>query len=474
MKSFDVREKYLNFFKKNGHVNVPSASLIPQNDPTTLFVSSGMQPLLPYFLGEKHPDGDKIVNSQVCLRAHGFMDDLLEVGDNRHTSLFEMLGNWSFGSYFKKEQIKYFYNFLIDELNLDPNRLYVSCFIGDSENGIPKDNESVEVWKELLSQRGVSNQVVEFSSMEEAEEKGSGDARVCLYPAKKNWWSRNGVPKNMPEGDIGGPDTEVFYQFDISHDEKFGKFCHPNCDCGRFLEIGNSVFTQFQKKNNKFEELPSKNVDFGGGLERLVAVSNNTDDVFETDLYSEIILGLESDLGLSYVENKSLFRIIADHMKSATFLGCYGVIPSNKSQGYVLRKFIRRSAVKIFLFSNKNPENARKLDFSEILAKVPANVFKIYESVPATYGFGLDKNKLSEISEMIKKECESFKKVLDSGYKIIQKTKGQDFNGKFIFDLYQNQGFPFEVSYEILKEKGIEISHQDFLSEFEKHRVLSK
>lgn len=473
MKSFLIREKYLNFFKKNGHVIVPSSSLIPQNDPTTLFVSSGMQPLLQYFLGEKHPDGDRIVNSQVCLRAHGFMDDLLEVGDNRHTSLFEMLGNWSFGSYFKKEQIKYFYTFLTEELNLDPNRLYISCFIGDSENGIPKDNESVEVWKELLSVKGVSNEVVEFNSMEDAEERGSLNARICLYPAKKNWWSRNGVPKNMPDGDIGGPDTEVFYQFDISHDEKFGKYCHPNCDCGRFLEIGNSVFTQFQKKNNKFEELPSKNVDFGGGLERLVAVSNNTDDVFETDLYTDIISGLESDLGIKYSENKPLFRVIADHMKSATFLGCYGVVPSNKSQGYVLRKFIRRSAVKIFLFSNKK-SNTSELNFSEILSKVPSYVFRVYKDVPKNYGFGLNEEKVSEISELIRNECDSFKKVLESGYKIIQKTKDQDFTGKFIFNLYQNQGFPFEVSYEILKEKGVEISHQDFLTEFEKHRVLSK
>jgi len=474
MKSVDVRNKYLNFFKNNGHVIVPSASLIPQNDPSTLFISSGMQPLLPYFLGEKHPEGDKIVNSQVCLRAHGFMDDLLEVGDNRHTSLFEMLGNWSFGSYFKKEQINYFFQFLTKELNLDPNKLYVSCFIGDTELGVSKDLESVETWKEIFSKNGVSFDVVEFNSMEEAEEKGSKNARICLYPAKKNWWSRNGVPKNMPEGDIGGPDTEVFYEFDISHDEKFGKNCHPNCDCGRFLEIGNSVFTQYQKRNNKFEELPSKNVDFGGGLERLVAVSNNTDDVFETDLYSEIISGLENDLGIKYSENKPLFRIISDHMKSATFLGSYGVLPSNKSQGYVLRKFIRRSAVKIFLFGNKVSGNSQKSDFSVVLSKVPSYVFKIYENVPESYGFGLNMAKLDEISEMIKTECESFKKVLESGYKIIQKAKPEEFNGKFVFNLYQNQGFPFEVSYEILKERGVEISKDEFMLEFEKHRSVSK
>jgi alanyl-tRNA synthetase len=467
MKSYDVREKYIKFFERNGHYHVPSSTLLPENDPTTLFVSSGMQPLLKYFIGEPHPNGSRIVNSQLCLRAHGFMDDLLEIGDNRHTSMFEMLGNWSFGDYFKEQQISFFYNFLTKELGLDPKRLYITCFIGDIDNKIPKDSEAVRIWKELLLSDGIDCDVAEFNSLEEAAKKGNQGARICLYPAKKNWWSRNGVPSNMPEGDIGGPDTEVFFDFQTKHNPQFGNNCHPNCDCGRYLEIGNSVFTQYIKSNQKFEELPSKNVDFGGGLERIVAVLNNTDDVFETDLYSKIISKLENLLEITYSNNKPLFRVIADHMKSATFLGFYKVTPSNKQQGYVLRKFIRRAAIKIYLF-NKN------LNFVEILGNLPSSVFETYQDIPEKYGFRVQKDLIPEISEIIKQEAESFKKVLSNGLKIIEKTPLERVDGKFIFDLYQNQGFPFEVSYEIYQEKGKEISQNDFLEEFSKHRAISK
>jgi len=467
MKSLDVREKYINFFEKNGHFHIPSSGLLPENDPTTLFVSSGMQPLLKYFIGEPHPNGTRIVNSQVCLRAHGFMDDLLEVGDNRHTSMFEMIGNWSFGDYFKKEQIPFFYNFLTKELGIDPKRLYVSCFIGDLENNIPKDNEAVEIWKDLFTKDGIDCEVIEFNSMEEADNTGNKGARICLYPSKKNWWSRNGVPSNMPEGDIGGPDTEVFFDFQTQHDTRFSEFCHPNCDCGKYLEIGNSVFTQYIKKDGKFDELPSKNVDFGGGLERVVAVLNNTDDVFETDLYSPIIRRIEELIGIKYSENKPLFRVIADHMKSATFLGFYNVVPSNKQQGYVMRKFIRRAAIKIYL-------NNKDLDFSEILSKLPQSVYEIYSEVPEKYGFNVKKDLLDDISNIIKNEADSFKKVLNNGLKIIEKTDLTKVDGKFVFDLYQNHGFPFEVSYEIYKAKGKEISQSEFLEEFNKHRAISK
>jgi alanyl-tRNA synthetase len=456
---------------KNGHKLVPSSSLIPESDPTTLFVSSGMQPLLRYFLGEKHPLGTRIVNSQICLRAHGFMDDLLEVGDNRHTSFFEMLGNWSFGDYFKKEQINFFYEFLTKELKLDPSKLYVSCFVGEDSLGIPQDIEAVNTWKEIFASEGIDCEVVSFSNMDEASNLGFRNSRITLYPGKKNWWSRNGSPEKMPDGDIGGPDTEVFYDFGFSHDEKFGKECHPNCDCGRFLEIGNSVFTQFQKVNGKFVELPSKNVDFGGGLERLVAVSNNTDDVFLTDLYKNIIREIEVNLQISYSDNKSLFRILADHMKSATFLLNFGVIPSNKLQGYILRKFLRRSAVKIYLLN-------QDINFTEVLTSLPGAVVETYQDVEDKFQIKIKeeqkKSQLENWKNIIINECESFKKILSNGMKIVNKTKDDEVSGRFVFDLYQNLGFPFEVSHDIFLNRGIQISHSEFLEEFQKHRTISR
>jgi alanyl-tRNA synthetase len=220
----EVRRRYLSFFVKRGHIEIPSAPIVPENDPTTLFTSSGMQPLVPYLLGKDHPEGKRITNSQTSFRA----GDIEEVGDNRHTTFFEMLGNWSLGDYFKKEQLPWFWEFLTsaDEgLGLDPAKLYVTTFAGDAESGMPPDTESVEIWKAL----------------------GIPDDHLFSYGADKNWWSRAGVPSAMPAGEPGGPDSEVFYDFGTPHDPKFGDKCHPNCDCGRFIEIGNSVFMQFIK-----------------------------------------------------------------------------------------------------------------------------------------------------------------------------------------------------------------------------------
>src|SRR3989338_173837 len=312
MTGSEIRNKYISFFSKKGHKVIPPASIVPENDPTTLFTSSGMQQLIPYLKGQSHPLGKCLVDSQPCFRA----EDIDEVGDNRHTTFFEMLGNWSLGGYFKKEQLSWIWEFLTTELGLPKEKLYVSVFEGGS--GVSKDVESYEIWKNL----------------------GLPEDHIYFYGVEKNWWSRSGPPDKMPVGEIGGPDSEVFYDFGTTHGKKFGENCHPNCNCGRFLEIGNSVFIQYQKQEDgSLKELDQKNVDFGGGLERLTAAVLDTPDVFQTDLYVSIIRIIESTTGKDYIveENRSAIRVIVDHLKAAIFLIEDGVIPHNKMQGYVLR-----------------------------------------------------------------------------------------------------------------------------------------
>ena len=269
MKTNELRSRFINYYKSRGHAAIPSVSLIPDNDPSTLFTSSGMQPLIPYLLGQPHPEGVRLVNSQRSFRAQ----DIEEVGDNRHTTFFEMLGNWSLGDYFKSEQLPWVFEFLVKEAGLDPSRIYVTVFEGNRD--VAKDIESIALWKEIFSNVGMD--------AKEGE-------RIFPYPANKNWWSRSGPPENMPAGEPGGPDSELFFEYtDIQHDPAFGERCHPNCDCGRFVEIGNSVFMQYQKQaDGSLKELSQKNVDFGGGLERLVAATENTPDVFKIDILSLI------------------------------------------------------------------------------------------------------------------------------------------------------------------------------------------
>ncbi|HEX5395039.1 MAG TPA: alanine--tRNA ligase-related protein, partial [Candidatus Saccharimonadales bacterium] len=309
MTAQEIREKYLDFFVMKNHKLIPRANLVPQDDPTTLFTGSGMQPLIPYLLGQPHPEGSRLVDSQTCFRA----EDMDEVGDNRHTTFFEMLGNWSLGDYFKEEQIPWFWEFLTGAVRLDPNNLYATCFIGDGANGIDKDTESAEIYKRLFREAGIEAKEVELPSNAGAE-KGMQDGRIFYYDASKNWWSREGGPANMAEGEPGGPDSEIFYDFGTPHDPKYGQNCHPNCDCGRFLEIGNSVFMTYKKTAGGFEKLPKPNVDFGGGLERIAAASNNNPDVFRVSLLEPIINGLESLSGKKYEEHQASMRVIADHL----------------------------------------------------------------------------------------------------------------------------------------------------------------
>lgn len=342
----EIRKRFIEFYEARGHVHIPSAPLVPQNDPTTLFTGSGMQPLVPYLLGEPHPKGNRLVDSQKSFRAA----DIEEVGDNRHTTFFEMLGNWSLGDYFKREQLRWFFTFLVDEIGLDPARIYVTVFAGDESLGIPRDDESVAIWQELFRERGIEATAIHIGSEENGYEVGMQGGRIFYYDTAKNWWSRSGKPENMPTGEIGGPDSEVFYDFGpehATHPEYKNKKPHPNSDSGQFLEIGNSVFMQYIKRSDgTFAELPKLNVDFGGGLERIAAAKAGDSDVFRIDALWEIIELLQHYSGKNYADSRyqRSFRIVADHMRAATFMLGDGVRPSNTERGYVLRRLLRRAS----------------------------------------------------------------------------------------------------------------------------------
>ena len=439
----EIRSKYLAFFESRGHVVLPSGNLVPEGDATTLFTSAGMQPMMPYLLGAKHPGGTRLVDSQKCFRSQ----DIEEVGDNRHSTFFEMLGNWSLGDYFKKEQLEFFFTFLTDKnigIGLDPQRLYVTVFGG--EGSIPKDEEAISIWKTLFNKVNID--------AKEGE-------RIFVYPSKKNWWSRSGVPANMPVGEPGGPDSEVFYRFDIEHDPKFGESCHPNCDCGRFLEIGNSVFMQYIKtEDGSLQELPQKNIDFGGGLVRIAASVRNDPDIFNTDIYVPLISLLENETGYKYsdTEYQSSFRVIADHLTASVFLIKDGVFPSNKAQGYVLRRLLRRAAVKLYFISG--------IESLTQLTKLVPQVVSIYQNI--YFGIGDD----TVISSVVNEEISKFTKTIDRGIKELNKHKTVD--GKIAFDLYQSYGFPLEITAEILSQNGLSIDMDQFAAEFKKHQDLSR
>ncbi len=339
MNAQEIRTAYLDFFTKRGHKVIPRALLVPQNDPTTLFTGSGMQPLIPYLLGEQHPEGVRLVDSQTCLRAQ----DIEEVGDNRHTTFFEMLGNWSLGDYFKKQQIEWFWEFLTATVGLDPNRIYVTCFSGYEALGIPKDTEAAATWSGVFTAKDVDAKQVEIGSEAHGYEVGDQGGRIFFYD-DKNWWCRGGKAATMPAGEPGGPDSEVFYLFpEVEHDTKWGQYCHPNCDCGRYMEIGNNVFMEYMKTDTGFDKLPKQNVDFGGGLERIAAASLGATDVFKISVLWPIVEKLEAISGKSYDSHTVSMRVIADHLRAATLLAVDGIVPSNKEQGYVMRRLLRRA-----------------------------------------------------------------------------------------------------------------------------------
>lgn len=464
MKVSDVRSRYLAFFKARGHAVIPSAPIVPGNDPTTLFTSSGMQPLVPYLLGENHPAGVRVTDSQMSFRA----GDIEEVGDNRHTTFFEMLGNWSLGDYFKKEQLPWIFEFLTsteEGLGLDPNRLYVTVFAGDEGTGMPEDLEAVGIWKELFAAKGITAEYSKIGSEADGYQKGMhGAERIFGYDAKKNWWSRAGVPANMPAGEPGGPDSEVFYDFGLPHDTKWGPECHPNCDCGRFVEIANSVFMQFVKQEDgSFANLPKQNVDFGGGLERMTFATIGTPDAFLIDVFDAARTALEERTGKKYGEDEETtraMRIILDHMRAASFILAEGVTPSNTEAGYVLRRLIRRSI-----------READRLGVKDaILADVSESFARVYADHYPHVGQAAEK-----IREELAKEEEKFRKTLEQGLKVFEKlASARAVTAEDAFTLFTTYGFPIELTEELARERGIALDMDAVAAKMKEHQDQSR
>ncbi len=418
MTSEEIRKKFIDFFKEKGHTVIPSASLIPENDPTVLFTTAGMHPLVVFLLGKKHPAGNRLVNVQKCLRTN----DIDEVGDATHNTFFEMLGYWSLGDYFKKESIHFTFDFYTIILNFNKNNISVTVFEGDETASF--DKESYNVWK---------------------DEIGIPKERIYRYPKKENWWG--------PAGETGlcGPCTEMFIDTGKS---KCAENCGPACNCGKFVEIGNNVFMEYSKTaEGKFEKLKQRNIDVGLGLERLVMISGNKKSVYDIDLFQPIIKKIEEISGLKYGgENLKAFRIITDHLRAATFILAEGIEPSNVLQGYILRRLIRRAI-------RYGKQLGIKNNFTFEIAE---EVIKIYQDVYLE----LKKNE-NFIREQLIREEEKFAKTLAKGLKEFEKSEDA-------FVLFTTYGFPLELTQEVAKEKGKEIDVEKFKQQFKKHQELSR
>ena len=433
MSAKELIDIYISFFEKRGHKRIANSPLVPENDPTTLFTSSGMQPLVPYLLGEKHPQGTRLVNVQNSFRAQ----DIDEVGDNRHTTFFRMLGNWSLGDYFKKEEIPWLWEFLTAGLGLAKEKLYVTVFKGFGN--IEKDNESFEIWKKLIPQE-----------------------RIFFAGVEKNWWSRSGIPDNMPLGEPGGPDTEVYYKFD---DVKHRKECKDNpveCECGKFLEIANAVFMQYIKTEKGFENLPKKNVDFGGGLERLLAAVEKKSDIFQTSLFLPIIKAIENESGKSYDKNYKEMQIITDHLIGSCFILANNVTPSNKERGYILRRLLRRAFDNFYLVNGVN--------ISFILEKI---IEQYSQTDPIL------KEKYEEIKLSILEEEEKYKSIRKTAADFIIKKYGKsddsaapvrEISADDAYILYSTHG----LSPTQIKSLGYVFDEQKFANLMEEHKKLSR
>ncbi len=448
----EIRQKFLDFQVKHGHKVIPPAPLVLENDPTTLFTGSGMQPLLPYLLGQPHPEGTRLTDSQPSLR----LQDIEDVGDPRHTTVFEMLGNWSLGDYFKEEQIQNYFEFLTKEIGLDPEKIYVTCFIGNDKYGIPKDTEAAAIWQRVFNQAGVEAKIAEIGSAQAGDERGiKPGERIFFYDDKENWWSRGGGIETTPLGDPCGPDSEVFYDFgeDKQDVAKYGK-SHPASDGARFMEIGNQVFMQYKRKEDgTFEELEHKNVDFGGGLERLAAAAMGSFDVFKISLMAPIIAKLEAMSHKSYDNNTDEMRIIADHLRGAYLLAAQGLTPSNKAQGYALRRLVRRAVLKALDLG------IGQEFLAEIIPIIAENYTELSDDILPNR---------AHVVDVLTKEENAFRKTINKGVKELQKIAKADqlIDGQELFKLQDTYGFPLELSVEEVYKMGLTLS-KNYQTEFE-------
>ena len=425
MKAIEIRNKYLKFFKEHGHAIIPSASLIPVNDPSVLFTTAGMQPLVPYLLGEKHPEGTRLTDYQKCVRTN----DIDEVGDNRHLTYFEMLGNWSLGDYFKEESIKMSFEFLTKELNIPVEKLSVTCFAGDED--CPKDEVAEKAWKQA----------------------GILEGHIYFYGKDDNWWIAG------EEGPCG-PDTEMFYD---TGKPACGPDCQPSCDCGKYVEIWNNVFMEYYKDKNGYSKLKQKNVDTGLGLERMAMLLQGKETPYDTEIFLPIMKKLEE---IAKVDNIESRRIIAEHLRSSMMIISDGGRPSNIDRGYVLRRLIRRMIRHL---------NKIQIDLTELSNLIDINIENLKEMYPE-----LETNK-EIIKTVINEEKEKFVKTLTQGErefnKEMQKAKaeGKDMiDAKIVFRLYDTYGFPPEVTKELAEENDIKVDLEGFEKLFKEHQEKSR
>ena len=426
MKAIEIRNKYLEFFKNHGHAVIPSAPLIPENDPSVLFTTAGMQPLVPYLLGERHPAGTRLTDYQKCVRTN----DIEEVGDNRHLTYFEMLGNWSLGDYFKEESIQMSYDFLTKELNIPAEKISVTCFAGDED--CPRDNTTAECWKKA----------------------GIPEERIYYFGKDDNWWIAG------EEGPCG-PDTEMFYD---TGKPKCSPECNPSCGCGKYVEIWNNVFMEFYKDHNgKYSKLKQHNVDTGLGLERMTMLLEGKETPFETELFAPI---MDKLVELQKVDNIASRRIIAEHLRSSMMIICDGGRPSNVDRGYILRRLIRRMVRHM---------NKLQISLDELSTLIELNVDNLKEMYPA-----LNENK-ETIRTVILEEKDKFVKTLAKGEKEFAKeietvkAQGKDtIPGKMVFRLYDTYGFPPEETEELAGENGMKIDKEEFEKLFKEHQEKSR